>query len=363
MTDKTPETPENDERPLVTFALFAYNQEKFIREAVEGAIAQTYSPLQIILSDDCSSDQTFEIIQKVAQGYQGPHDITLNRNSTNLGVSSHVNKINDLAKGRLIVAAAGDDISLPHRVSTLARAWIGNDKPAALCSDAIYIDEHGNTLSEGFTWWPEGLPKADETTEESLLRYIFNKECGLYGCAEAWNKSLFEYFGPLPPGLLGEDPVLSLRAWLFDRIVFLPDMLVRYRVHDSNIWGRKFIVDRSIAGYKKLEERATYLANGELGILQAHLEDLHRAWSHKKLSTSLLAKLTKEVSRRMKITKVRHYWWKRSLVWKLTFGLRIMAVHGRKLDFNWAAQRLFPFPIFLFLRSTASRAWNLVRVR
>lgn len=40
--------------PLVTFALFAYNQEKFIREAVEGAFAQTYESLEIILSDDCS---------------------------------------------------------------------------------------------------------------------------------------------------------------------------------------------------------------------------------------------------------------------------------------------------------------------
>ena len=41
--------------PLVTFALFAYNQERYVREAVEGAFAQTYQPLEIILSDDCSS--------------------------------------------------------------------------------------------------------------------------------------------------------------------------------------------------------------------------------------------------------------------------------------------------------------------
>ena len=41
-------------RPLVTFALFAYNQEKYIREAVEGAFSQTYEPLEIILSDDYS---------------------------------------------------------------------------------------------------------------------------------------------------------------------------------------------------------------------------------------------------------------------------------------------------------------------
>ena len=41
-------------RPLVTFYVIAYNQSRFVREAVESALAQTYSPLEILLSDDCS---------------------------------------------------------------------------------------------------------------------------------------------------------------------------------------------------------------------------------------------------------------------------------------------------------------------
>ena len=49
-------------RPLITFALMAYNQEQLIEEAVAGALAQTYSPLEIILSDDCSTDRTFSIM-------------------------------------------------------------------------------------------------------------------------------------------------------------------------------------------------------------------------------------------------------------------------------------------------------------
>lgn len=56
MTDTPPTALDH---PLVTFALLAYSQEKYIREAVEGAFAQTYEPLEIILSDDCSSDRTY----------------------------------------------------------------------------------------------------------------------------------------------------------------------------------------------------------------------------------------------------------------------------------------------------------------
>jgi glycosyltransferase involved in cell wall biosynthesis len=76
MTNAPEEMPDNPtDRSLVTFALFAYNQEKYIREAVEGALAQTYEPLEIILSDDCSSDRTFETMREMAATYDGPHQV------------------------------------------------------------------------------------------------------------------------------------------------------------------------------------------------------------------------------------------------------------------------------------------------
>ena len=62
MSDKPEEMPDNaTDRPLVSFAQFAYNQEKYIREAIEGAFAQTYEPIEVILSEDYSTNRTFEI--------------------------------------------------------------------------------------------------------------------------------------------------------------------------------------------------------------------------------------------------------------------------------------------------------------
>src|SRR5918997_5688988 len=110
-------------KPLVTFMMFAYNHERFVREAVRGALAQTYSPLQIVISDDCSQDRTFEIIEEEVAGYEGPHQVLLNRNSRNLGLGGHVNRVMELAQGKLIVAAAGDDVSLPTRTEEFVRAW------------------------------------------------------------------------------------------------------------------------------------------------------------------------------------------------------------------------------------------------
>jgi glycosyltransferase involved in cell wall biosynthesis len=62
---------DRSDAPLVTLVLFAYNQEKFIRQAMEGAFAQTYQPLEIIVSDDSSPDGTFAIMSEWQRPIRG----------------------------------------------------------------------------------------------------------------------------------------------------------------------------------------------------------------------------------------------------------------------------------------------------
>src|SRR5688572_14160607 len=99
----------------VTLALFTFNQEPYVREAVRAVLAQDYSPLDIIISDDASTDDTFRILEDELQGYDGPHRIRLNRNARNLGVGEHVNLLAGMSNTNFIVLAAGDDIALPQR--------------------------------------------------------------------------------------------------------------------------------------------------------------------------------------------------------------------------------------------------------
>ena len=161
--------------PLLTFAVGAYNHENFIREAVAGAFARTYSPLEIILSDDCSHDRTFEIMQEMAAGYRGPHKIILNRNPTNLGICGHANRLFDLTNGEWLVGSAGDDASLPERTTTLFNACraSGNDV-YSIYSDAIVIDANGNRTGNWFsTSWD---------VAKSLKEAISGKPIGVLGC-------------------------------------------------------------------------------------------------------------------------------------------------------------------------------------
>ena len=131
-------------RPLVSFFVTAYRQEHLVRAAIEGAFAQTYQPLEILLSDDCSPDGTYRVMQAMAAAYAGPHRVILNRNPKNLGITAHVDRIMELTRGEFVVQNAGDDVSAPERTEALVGAWLGSGRRLkAIHSARRRLDEAG----------------------------------------------------------------------------------------------------------------------------------------------------------------------------------------------------------------------------
>lgn len=220
--------------PLVTFALFAYNQEQFIREAVKGALAQTYEPLEIILSDDCSTDKTFEIIKEIATTYKGPHRLILNRNAVNLGrqgLGAHVNRVFGMATGELFVLAAGDDVSLDYRVAKLVEVWLEAGRPSGSLHSAVEIISSSPDLSGTIIHGKTKLGK------QTLTECIRSGATGLLGCSHALTSDVYRAFGPLPEGVFFEDRCLVFRSFLIGSILYSPEILVKYRIHEDNISG------------------------------------------------------------------------------------------------------------------------------
>ena len=150
------------EKPLISYVVTTYNIEQYVEESVRCAFSQTYSPLEIVLSDDCSTDHTFDIMQKMAKEYKGPHKIILNRNESNLGITKHMNKVYlELATGEIIVAAHGDDISKPERTEVSYEYLKNNPQCTAVSFGIDAIDEKGNFL------------KAHSASVDSLCTYNF----------------------------------------------------------------------------------------------------------------------------------------------------------------------------------------------
>lgn len=207
------------ERPLVSLLVFAYNQEAYIEEAIAGAFAQTYSPLQIMLSDDCSPDTTLAVMERMAQDYQGPHKVVLVRRPRNLGLIGHVNQLLDLANAQIMVIAAGDDISLPSRVERTVDLF--RKEPAALLvhSDALTIDAEGR---QG----PIVRAPIGEQTDPAALATAG----AIYvGATAAVHRDLILKFGHITEARAFEDLVMGFRAALLGGLRYLPEPLLQYR--------------------------------------------------------------------------------------------------------------------------------------
>jgi glycosyltransferase involved in cell wall biosynthesis len=214
-----------DTRPLVTFCVLSFNQEKYVREAVEGALAQDYSPLEIILSDDSSSDRTFEIMKEMAENYSGAHRIILNQNSQNQGVGGHVNRIMEIANGQWIVVAAGDDISRPRRVSETIESAVSNPHSYSIFGDLDYLREDPSNQAIN-------IPDVNTHSLFEMIRWGGAK---VSGPSHAWHRNVFDVFGPLLPGVVSEDRAIPFRSALLGNIVWTRKTWTQYRIHHTSI--------------------------------------------------------------------------------------------------------------------------------
>lgn len=213
------------ERPLVSFTVKAYRQEGLIAQAVAGALAQTWSPLEIVLSDDCSPDATFRVMEEIAAAYRGPHRVVLNRNPENLGIAGHMNRLAGLVTGRLWVDSAGDDISEPQRVERLVAAWqAGGGRIKGVHSGFTEIDAEGNPVGTG----GPSRQILDQPGPDPLT--IVTTGANGVGATALWDMELFDRFGPIPDYCRVQDGVLFFRAALLDGIAYLDEPLIRYRL-------------------------------------------------------------------------------------------------------------------------------------
>lgn len=215
---------EQQKTPRVTIALPAYRQEAYIGQAVKGLLNQTYSNLEILISDDASTDRTYEIIQDRLQGYSGPHEVHVNRNDENLGIR-HINKLMELASGELVVIAHGDDISSPDRVAAIVSAW-QQSGASMICSNALLMDASGKTGKT--TLEPDVKP---DNGLLALAREGWNES--LWGAALAWTRDVFDVFGGLNPeqSAITTDWILPFRAALLNGICYIHRPLVKIRQH------------------------------------------------------------------------------------------------------------------------------------
>lgn len=140
--------------PLVSVICLCYNHEDFVIEALNSILAQTYQPIEIIIADDASSDQSVPRIKKWLQ----THPTTFIEHTINMGNTKTFNEAFAMTSGVYIVDLAADDILLPNFVEAQVRQFQNTNlkNVGVVFSNIEHVDENGTHKHYLYPMHPDG---------------------------------------------------------------------------------------------------------------------------------------------------------------------------------------------------------------
>lgn len=207
--------------PEITVLMSVYNGEKYLKEAIESIINQTFKDFEFLIINDASTDSSVDIIK----GFNDKR-IVLIENKENLGLTKSLNKGIKLSKGKYIARMDADDISLPHRFEkqfefmeenpdiTLCGAWVqtigerNNIWKTPLDSNTI----KSQLLFNNVIWHPTVFLRRDTLLENNLL---YNEDFRFAQDYEFWVRIIEKF-----------------------KVQNIPEVLLHYRIHKTSVGGK-----------------------------------------------------------------------------------------------------------------------------
>lgn len=138
-----------DNKPLVSICIITYNSSKTVVETLESAKSQTYQNLELVVSDDCSTDNTIELVENwIRDNKERFVRTVVVKSDHNTGVSANCNRGDGACHGEWIKGLAGDDIFLPNCIEDDVNHVLAHPGIAVLFTSAIVFYDSGEQEHE-----------------------------------------------------------------------------------------------------------------------------------------------------------------------------------------------------------------------
>ena len=219
-------------QPLVSIVLNSFNTSKFIGEQISSILAQTYTNLELIVCDDCSTDQTAEIVrgfmQKDSRVKWLQNDRNLGKGNMNRGICLTFQRGFDLSRGELIALSDADDFWLPNKIQLQVEYLQAHPEINLVFTDSTVANKDlsvkmgsfqqrlGNSLSGGFV------------TIDSILERNLPP-----GHVLLFRRALLKKLPPVPDGF-SNDSWVDLVGTLNAPLGYMSEQTVLYRQHEGN---------------------------------------------------------------------------------------------------------------------------------
>ncbi|NTW34221.1 MAG: glycosyltransferase, partial [Bacteroidetes bacterium] len=204
--------------PEVSVLIAVYNGEKFLTEAIESILQQTFTDFELIIINDGSTDKTKDIILSY-----NDDRIKYFENETNIKLIPTLNKGIDLACGKYIARIDADDIAMPNRLEVQYN-YMEKHPEIGLCASWL------KTIGDGEQKIVEFKSQHDEIRLE-LFFHSYMHHPTVMMRTSLFKENNIKY----PNALHAEDYALWVLLSEYTKFHVIPEVLLKYRVHDQNI--------------------------------------------------------------------------------------------------------------------------------
>ncbi len=213
----------------VSILLTSFNHANYIHEAIDSALNQTFTDFELIILDDGSSDNSWDLINQYADSR-----IKAYRNLVNIGGALGINKtISEVAMGKYIAIHHSDDVWEHNKLEKQVAFLDAHPEIGAVFTNALAVGEDSSPLIDKGQFYSKIFDQPNRTRHE-WLRFFFSHGNALCHPSVLIRKVCYENCGLYPYGLaqLG-DFDMWMRLCLKYEIYVLPERLVRFRVRDN----------------------------------------------------------------------------------------------------------------------------------
>lgn len=277
--------------PKVSVVMGVYNGSCYLSESINSILNQTFTDFEFIIIDDGSTDTSWEILTKYAEG---DRRIKLYKNDDNIGLTKSLNKGLKLAQGKYIARQDADDISLPKRLENQVKFLDEHSDAILVSANHEYIDSTGLSLGK--------LQLADDPVLTAWYLLFYNR-IGAHGLTMFRRKPVSSIKNYSEKYRYSQDYELWSRLTQLGEIVILPDFLQLYRRnHSESISVKAKSVQEDLA-ISVTSENIKQLIGKTLSLKE--ITELKNFWLYKypnsqqvKLLNSNLKKIYREFSKR-----------------------------------------------------------------
>lgn len=223
-------------KPLVSVCIPAYNSAIYIKKTMESVLSQKYENIELVVVDDCSRDNTVEVVRSV----DDPR-VRLVQNTENLGMTGNWNKCLAEAKGDYIKLICADDILYEDSIKKELGALLKHPEVTLVMSDTALIDENGERTGCFKRYPRSGLLEGKKVAKRALIfKSFFGAPCNTLFPRSSYEKA--GGFDPDFPYILDFD--MWLRMACLGKIYVIHEELNGFRVRNDSNTGNLINDDR-----------------------------------------------------------------------------------------------------------------------